>query len=154
VVEEVFADPALLEELYRCYQSDDELVRLRTSNGMKRVWRAHPDWMLPYVDRMLTEASQIHQDSTRWTIAQMIEELGAHFTTQQHQTAVEVLKRNLDETSDWIVVINTLRSLKVYVQADADLKVWLKPYVERFAADPRKTVAREGRAMLKALYGG
>ena len=40
VVEIVLADRERLEELYRCYFSNDEVVRLRTSNGMKRVAKA------------------------------------------------------------------------------------------------------------------
>ena len=37
VVEIVLSDRFLLENLYNCYLSQDEVVRLRTSNAMKRI---------------------------------------------------------------------------------------------------------------------
>ena len=36
VVEEVLKQPKRFKELFDCYLSDDEVVRLRTSNAMKR----------------------------------------------------------------------------------------------------------------------
>ena len=46
VVDAVLADRSKLEELYSCYFSADEVVRLRTSNAMKRIAREQPDWLL------------------------------------------------------------------------------------------------------------
>ena len=37
VVDAVLAAPERFEELFNCYQSADEVVRLRVSNAMKRV---------------------------------------------------------------------------------------------------------------------
>lgn len=37
VVAKVLERPERFEELFRCYQSDDAVVRLRTSSAMKRV---------------------------------------------------------------------------------------------------------------------
>ncbi|GAB4243341.1 MAG: hypothetical protein Tsb0034_21160 [Ekhidna sp.] len=41
VVDAVLADPSNFEELFDCYQSDDEVVRLRVSNAMKRTCKAN-----------------------------------------------------------------------------------------------------------------
>lgn len=40
VVNEVLAENALFNELFECYFSPDEIVRLRTSNAMKRICKA------------------------------------------------------------------------------------------------------------------
>ncbi|MEM1051781.1 MAG: hypothetical protein AAGI28_06745 [Pseudomonadota bacterium] len=37
VVETVLANPKRFEELYLCYRSSDQVVRLRVSNAMRRV---------------------------------------------------------------------------------------------------------------------
>ena len=42
VVESVMSDRERLEDLYNCYFSEDEVVRLRTSNAIKRVTKEHP----------------------------------------------------------------------------------------------------------------
>jgi hypothetical protein len=41
VVKKILENPELLENLYQCYFSRDEVVRLRTSNAFKRVAAAH-----------------------------------------------------------------------------------------------------------------
>ena len=49
VVEIVLANPDRFEELYNCYQSEDEVVRLRTFSAVKRVELKNRDLVLPYV---------------------------------------------------------------------------------------------------------
>ena len=44
VVDLVLEDRARLAELYQCYFSSDEIVRLRVSSAFKRVTTEHPDW--------------------------------------------------------------------------------------------------------------
>ena len=43
VVDAVLGNTDKMEDLFLCYQSDDETVRLRTSNAFKRIFRAKPD---------------------------------------------------------------------------------------------------------------
>jgi len=64
VVDSVLADKTRLEELFRCYFSGDEIVRLRTSSAIKRVTIERPEWLEPYLDRLLKEITQIDQAST------------------------------------------------------------------------------------------
>ena len=115
VVEIILANPARMDDLYRCYQSEDEVVRLRTSNAIKRIWRQSPDLVLPYVDRMLTEVHAIDQASAQWTTAQMISELNNYMSDKQRQTAIHVLKANLEKSNDWIVVIGGILVLPVSI---------------------------------------
>ena len=43
VVGAVLSNTYVIEDLFLCYQSDDETVRLRTSNAFKRIFRAKPE---------------------------------------------------------------------------------------------------------------
>jgi hypothetical protein len=61
VVADVLAHPERIEELYQCYFSEDEVVRLRVSNAMKRLARANGDLLFPYLDRFLKDISKIDQ---------------------------------------------------------------------------------------------
>lgn len=151
VVDLILADSAKLEQLYECYSSKDEVVRLRTSNAMKRVWREHPDWLVPYIDRFIAEVSKIDQDSTRWTIAQLFHELGSHLSEEQIERAKVILKKNLEQSDDWIVINNTLETLGGWAKDDPDLKVWLKPHLDRLVEDSRKSVAKNAAKLRKAL---
>lgn len=69
VVDLVLADRDRLDELYGCYCSSDEVVRLRVSSAMKRVTGARPDWTMEYMDRLQHEIASIDQASTQWTLA-------------------------------------------------------------------------------------
>ena len=43
VVDAVLGNTDKMEDLFLCYQSNDETVRLRTSNAFKRIFRAKPE---------------------------------------------------------------------------------------------------------------
>ncbi|MEM9955014.1 MAG: hypothetical protein AAF846_25625 [Chloroflexota bacterium] len=153
VVELVLADSSRVEELYQCYFSQDEVVRLRTSNAMKRLWRDQPDLIVPYIDRFIAQVSQIEQASAQWTLAQLFNELDAHLSIEQRQEATTILKRNLTQTNDWIVINNTLETLGKWATDNPALKNWLKPHVERFSGDSRKSIAKKSSKLAKTLYG-
>ena len=53
VVEMVLKNPGRLEELYLCYFSDDEVVRMRVSNAIKRITKEKRQLVIPYLDRFL-----------------------------------------------------------------------------------------------------
>lgn len=72
VVESVLADRSRLPDLYSCYFSPDEVVRLRVSSAMKRVARVEPSWLVPFLDGLLGEIADIRQASTQWTLAWIV----------------------------------------------------------------------------------
>lgn len=154
VVEQVMRYPERFEELFQCYFSADEVVRLRTSSAIKRIWREQPQKVVPYVDRFLSEVSTIDQPSTQWTFAQLFAELDAHITSNQRTRAITILQHNLTQTSDWIVLINTLDTLAAWARTDEGLRTWLLPQLNRFANDPRKSVAGRAKRHQKALLTG
>ncbi|MEL6751864.1 MAG: hypothetical protein AAFO70_07265, partial [Pseudomonadota bacterium] len=69
VVDIVLADRPRQADLYRCYFSHDEIVRLRTSNAMKRVTIEHPSWTMDFMDGLQNDVAAIDQASTQWTLA-------------------------------------------------------------------------------------
>jgi hypothetical protein len=152
VVEMILADPARMETLYQCYFSEDEVVRLRVSNGMKRICRAQPDMLVPYLDRFLTDISQIQQASTQWTLAQLFLELQARLTPEQKTQAIVVMQKNMSESNDWIVLTMTLNTLGAWANKDEVLKAWLYPHLMRIAQDPRKAVSKNASGWLKKLF--
>lgn len=151
VVELVLADREKLEELYRCYFSEDEVVRLRTSNGLKRVAKAELDWLVPYIDRLLGEISQIDQASTQWTLADLFGMLAGKMSEAQRERAEAHLKHNLATHNDWIVLNNTMKTLGEWAKKDEGLRHWLVPHLERLSGDKRKSVAKRAGKLLAGL---
>lgn len=144
VVDIVLANPTRLSDLYNCYFSADEIVRLRTSNAIKRISLENPEWLIPYIDKFISEISNIDQPSAQWTLANLFQTLSAFMSEVQRNNATKILQKNLETCTDWIVLNNTMESLSQWAKNDSALKEWLFPHLERLAHDPRKSVA--GRA--------
>mgnify|MGYP001794427385 CR=1 FL=1 len=151
VVDTVLADSKKLNELYNCYFSHDEVVRLRTSNALKRISKEQPGWLVPYLDRFINDISQIDQASTHWTLAKLFDTLAGEMNEAQRASATAVLKRNLANHTDWIVLNNTMQTLANWSKTDETLKAWLLPHLERLQEDSRKSVANRARKLLKTL---
>ncbi len=151
VVEEVLADQSLFDELFHCYFSKDEVVRLRTSNAIKRIAKVQLSWLLPYVDRLLTDIATIDQASTQWTLAQLFDWLVPLLTSEQKYRAQSIMQGNLANHQDWIVLNTTMETLSRWSQTDLSLKTWLRPHLERLSQDGRKSVAKRASKYLAAL---
>lgn len=149
VVELVLEDKQLLQELYDCYFSTDEVVRLRTSNALKRICKVHPDWLIPYIDGLIGKISQINQASTQWTLAQLFLALENLMTNEQRHKAKQIMMHNLAHSTDWIVLNQTMQTLAVWAKADKDLQEWLNPVLIQLTKDPHKSVATKAKRLLK-----
>jgi hypothetical protein len=144
VVDIVLADSTRLLDLYNCYFSVDEIVRLRTSNAIKRISLENPEWLIPYIDKLISEISNINQPSAQWTLANLFQTLSIFMSESQRNSSKRILQKNLETHTDWIVLNNTMDTLSKWAEKDLTLKEWLLPHLERLAHDPRKSVA--GRA--------
>lgn len=151
VVDLIFADSGRLEELYGCYFDDDEVVRLRTSNAFKRVWREKPLWVVPYIDRFIEQVAQIEQASANWTVAQLCLELDSHLTNEQRAQATPILLNYLENSTDWIVLNSSMQTLTHWAKDDNNLKKSLLLHLTRLAGDTRKSVAKTAARSLESL---
>lgn len=148
VVEEVLEKNELFGELFQCYFSNDEVVRLRTSNAMKRIGKADKTILIPYIDRLLTEIAQINQASAQWTLAQLFLLLEKDMSYNQIAKATDIMKDNLEKHDDWIVLNQTMATLARWAKKDTSLKDWLIPQLERFSADTRKSVSGRAKKLM------
>ncbi len=157
VVEVVLADRTRFADLYDCYFSDDEIVRLRVSNAVKRVTIEHPDWTMGVMDGLQSEVAAIDQPSTQWTLALLFDLTRDRLSDGQHERALDIMKRNLAHHDDWIVLNNSMKVLSKWATDDAELRAWLRPHLERHLTDARKSVAsnaRKGLAIIGTDEGG
>ncbi|MEO1658588.1 MAG: hypothetical protein AAFR65_12800 [Pseudomonadota bacterium] len=153
VVDLVLAEPHRFAELFDCYESQDEVVRLRTSNAMKRVESERRDLLLPYIDRFIEEVGQLDQASAQWTLAQLFGRLSQDMSDKQKTSATALMKRNLERHDDWIVLNATIETLSTWAKEDTALRKWLTPHLERLSTDKRKSVASRAAKKLKVLSG-
>ncbi|GAB5410063.1 MAG: hypothetical protein BalsKO_24280 [Balneolaceae bacterium] len=151
VVEQVLDQNELFDELFNCYFSDDEVVRLRTSSAIKRVCKAKKELFFPYIDRFFTEIAVIDQASTQWTLAQLFDLLKRDMSDFQLKKAIEIMQTNIEHHKDWIVLNTTMGVLGNWSKRIPELKLWLVPHLERLASDPRKSVSSKASKTLALL---
>ena len=148
----ILADQTRLTELYQCYFEPDEVVRLRTSSAFKRICRAQPKWLGPYIDRFITEISQIDQASAQWTLAELFSVLESDMNPEQLTGAKAVLRHNLIHNQDWIVLNRTMQTLGEWASGDPELHAWLEPHLRQLCQDSRKSVAKRAKKLVGAMY--
>lgn len=148
VVDAILANPPMFDELFNCYFSKDEVVRMRVSNAMKRICKADKHLLIPYLDRFLTEIAAINQASTQWTLAQLFDSLTKDLTPTQKELAMGIMQHNLATHDDWIVLNMTMKTLAKWAQKDPALQAWMQPHLQRLADDPRKSVAQKAKTLL------
>lgn len=152
VVTLVLQDSTRLEELYACLSHQDAWVRMRAADALEKVCRQHPDWLLPYIDRLQTDFSDHPQASVQWHLAQIYRQV--ELTSSQKRHAVGWLQTILSDTAvDWIVAVNAMRTLVLFTQdgsvaTDKDMTVRLLELQRTHAS---KTVVRKADAFLREL---
>lgn len=151
IVQEVLKEHSLFQELFNCYFSNDEVVRLRVSNAMKRIAKEEKKLLLPYMDRFLTDISAIDQASTQWTLSQLFDIYKEEMSTIQITKATFLMKHNLEHHSDWIVLNTTMDTLGKWAKNDIELTTWLLPHLDRLTSDHRKSVSSKAKKILAKL---
>jgi hypothetical protein len=150
VVDIVLKDKNKLNDLITCWRSDDELVRLRVQNAMKRVAKEHPDWVAKYIPDLLSWVTKIDQASTKWCLSTLYMWLDSYLTDIQRAKAIEIMKQNL-RYDDWIVQNTTAESLTYYARENEELKKWLLPELKKLITSRHKSVARRAEKYLSQL---
>ena len=162
VTELVLADTsgAKLKELFGCYKSKDEVVRLRTSNALKRITKERPELIRPYLPKFLSQITKLDQASAQWTLADIFGMMGDSMTAKQLGKAKAHLLTNLQSHDDWIVLNQTIKTLLMWakgkksIPADPELAAAMLPELRRLSKDSRKSVAKTASKALDALQSG
>lgn len=149
VVAQVRADPSRFPELFACLFSADDVVRMRAGDAIEKVSRTHPDMLEPFRTRLLTDVAAIDQPSVRWHLAQMLPRLS--LTAAERRRAIAILRGNLAESGDWIVVNCTLEALADFAQDDAALRRELVPILREHLSSDRRSIASRARRLLARL---
>lgn len=150
VVAAVLADKSKLNELYRCVSADDAWVRMRAADSLEKICRVHPDWVEPYMDKMLHEWTMVAQPSIQWHLAQIIAEV--HLSGGQRERALAWLKEVVSSSeADWIVAVNTMKTLVLFYHEGVVTKEEVAPLFELQSRHKSNTVRKKAAQFLQDL---
>jgi len=142
VVQLVLDEPRRVGELFACLFSGDEIVRFRASDALEKVCRTRPDLLTPFTERLLVEVPKIDQPSVQWHLAQILSALP--LDGRDRRRAVAVLKHNLYQHDDWIVVNLTLEVLATFVRQSGRMRPSFSRLVRPFTQSRYESIAKRG----------
>jgi len=115
VIELVLHDKSRLDELYECLFNEDAWLRMRAADALEKVCRQHPEWLLPYVDKLHDDFATGAQPSIQWHMAQIYRQVD--LTKDQKRVAIAWLKGLLSTKEvDWIVAANAMATLAQFAK--------------------------------------
>lgn len=110
VIEIVLQNQHRIEELYNCLFDEDAWVRMRAADALEKICRVHPDWLLPYIDRLANDFGASLQPSIQWHMAQIYKQVP--LTPAQRDVAIQWLTQRIaTKDVDWIVAANAMETL-------------------------------------------
>ena len=124
---------------------------------MKRLIRAEPARFTIWAERLIQEVGAIDQAGAQWTVAQIIGEnldLWDQHDDALKQRSLVMLFGLLDKSDDWIVTNAALKTLANIGVRRMDVEAKLRPLLERYQDDRRKSVSNTARKAVKALDTG
>jgi hypothetical protein len=146
VIDAASRQPGRLAELVQCVFSPDEIIRMRASDALEKVCRAHPGLLRPFVPRLVGEMSRIEQASVQWHLAQILTEV--ELDEAQQAAVITILEHNLDTSGDWIVTNLTLQALATFAQTSPGVRARLIKRLPHYQDSPHKSVASRARKLL------
>lgn len=146
VIDAASRQPERLAELVQCVFSPDEIVRMRASDALEKVCRAHPGLLRPFVPRLLGEMSRIEQASVQWHLAQILTEV--ELDEAEQAAAITILEHNLDTSGDWIVTNLTLQALAMFARTSPAVRTRLIERLHHYQDSPYKSVSSRARKLL------
>lgn len=150
VTEAVLKNKALLEKLYECLFNEDAWTRMRAADSLEKVCRIHPEWLLPYIDRLSADLASNSQASIQWHLAQIYR--AVDLTLSQKHFAINWLKQLLSSTQvDWIVAANSMDTLAQFAQDGSVSKSDLKDLLEIQLHHKSKSVVKRANKLLGEL---
>ncbi len=152
VLQIVANDHSHLDELYQCLFDDDAWVRMRAVDTLEKVCRVHPDWLEPYVERLLNEVAAIDQASIQWHLAELFTEI--NLSPDQRDRATKIMKRNISSKDvDWIVASNTMGALAKFVADNILPASELIPLLKIQQTHHSKAVVKRATRLLDEVGG-
>ncbi len=119
VVAQILAEPNQFGPVFDGMLSNDPVMRMRCADVIEKVTQQHPEYLIPYKDRLIYVISQIDQHEVRWHVAQMFPRL--FLTPDERRLVVKILSSYLEDQSK-IVKTLSMQALADIAEQDAALR--------------------------------
>ena len=151
IVDEVLDKPDKIDDLFNCYQSKNETVRLRTSNAFKRIFRERPKLFENWKKRFIEYVAYINQPSAKWTTIQLLDEFFEYLDEKEKIQSSKICLEYLRNENDWIVVNHSITFMRNHKELFDFNDSSLIKLIKSFESDRRKSISRNVGKLLRII---
>lgn len=147
-------NPGRMNDLVRCLESVDPVVRSRAADALEKLTAGRPDLLKPFKEVLLREAAGSVQQEVRWRMAQMLPRLP--LTPRQIRDVYSLLQSYLRDRSI-IVRVCALQATFELSLKDTSLRDPVRELVDascRTGAPALRARGRRLRSLLKVESDG
>jgi len=137
-----------MNELVRCLESGDPVVRSRAVDALEKLTAKQPDLLKPFTEVLLREAAGRAQQEVRWHMAQMLPRLP--LTRRQIREVFSLLRSYLRDRSV-IVQVCALQAMFDLSFQDPSLRGPVRELVEASCRTGAPALRARGRKLLSLL---
>jgi malonyl CoA-acyl carrier protein transacylase len=126
------------------------MVRMRAIDTFEKLVKAKPDLATPYLRPILTKLTKSEQPSVQWHLAQIFGEVDLN-DDQRKQAIKWLTNRTATTDVDWIVSVNTMKTLLHFYKTGFIGADKLKPLFSTQTEHESKSVRKKAAAFLEEL---
>jgi HEAT repeat protein len=148
VVADVLKNPSLFEAVFDGMLHDDPIIRMRAADAVEKITEKHPEYLLPYKQKLIQTVAKSMQQEVRWHVTQMLPRLP--LTDEERVNAVEILLDYLNDKSN-IVKTFAMQALTDFAMRDANLRPQVLFVLEDLNGTGSPAMKSRGRKLLATL---
>lgn len=148
VVNEVLNDPGLFPILFNGMVDIDPLIRMRAADVVEKVTGQHPEWLIPYKDRIIHELAGIDQQEIHWHAAQIFTRL--ELNPEERREVFQILLGYTQEKSS-IVRTFAMQALVDVTKQDAELRPQVLSLMESLIYEGTPAMKARGLKLLEQM---
>jgi len=149
VVQDILKNPLLFKEVFEGMVDDDPVIRMRSADAIEKVSAKHPEYLQPFKNRLINEASKIQQQEVRWHVAQMFSYI--KISNKERNKIMEILLSYIDKDKSKIVKTFSMQTLADYAAEDVAVRTQVIKEIEKMVKAGSPAVVNRGRKLLKKL---
>ena len=150
IYDKIICNQINVMEVYNLYKIEDQLVSMRVSNIIKRLWREDLNYILPIVDQFIIDAKELFNPTFRWTLAQIFKELFSELHDDQRNQLLVEIQRNFNLNDDWIMLAQSIDAL-VFSRSKKMNIVKVSNIIDKLEHDNRMIIQKKVKK-LKELF--
>jgi hypothetical protein len=148
VVALILKTPALLDDVVSGFLHPDPVIRMRCADVAEKVSVAHPEWLQPHKEALLSFANTVQEKEIRWHMAQMLPRL--QLSAVERRRAVALLFGSLDDPSQ-IVKTCSMQALFDMSRSDSKLRARVIPILRDAVRNGSPAARSRAKRLLTAI---